>query len=112
MSLDSLQNGLLAQEGEVDIEKLNDGRIIYKGVGKGEMVYNTISVPRGSKIASLTLSDGTVVYLNTASSLKYPVTFVGNERRVEITGEVYFEVAKDAKEKNLWWLQKDLLPRY
>ncbi len=50
---------------------------------------------RGSRITSITLSDGTVVTLNAASSLTYPVAFVGTDRKVQITGEAYFEVAKD-----------------
>lgn len=95
INLDSMPNGTVATEGDITIEKLNDGRIIYKGMGDGKMIYNTLSVPKGSKIGSLTLSDGTVVFLNSASSLKYPVAFNGNERRVQITGEAYFEVAKD-----------------
>ncbi len=99
INLDSTSNGILASEGIVSIEKLDDGRIRYKGLSRGGVMYNTLSVPRGSKIANLTLSDGTVVFLNSASSLKYPVAFTGTERRVEITGEVYFEVAKDASKK-------------
>lgn len=95
INLDSIKNGTVAQEGDIIIEKLSDGRIIYRGAGDGKIVYNTLSVPRGSKIGSLTLSDGTIVFLNAASSLKYPVAFTGNERRVSITGEAYFEVAKD-----------------
>lgn len=97
--LDSIQKGMIAKEGDVTIEKLQDGRIVYKGISEGEMLYNTISVPRGSKIASLTMSDGTIVFLNTASSLRYPVAFSGKERKVSITGEAYFEVAKDKTKK-------------
>jgi transmembrane sensor len=99
VTLDSLSNGLFAQEGKVQIKKLADGRIVYNGISSGEIMYNTISVPRGSRIASLTLSDGTVVYLNSSSSLRYPVAFNNDERNVEITGEAYFEVAKNAKRK-------------
>ncbi len=99
INLDSASNGTLALDGSMRIEKLGDGRIIYKGSGNGAMLYNTVSVPRGSRIANLTLSDGTIVYLNTASSIKYPVAFPKNERRVVITGEVYFRSCERSYKK-------------
>lgn len=61
------------------------------------MEMNTIIVPRGGKF-KVTLSDGTSVWLNSSSSITYPVRFFGNERRVKLTGEAYFEVAKQTKE--------------
>ena len=94
--LDSASNGSLATEGNTRIEKLSDGQIVYTGKETGEMEYNTLTVPRGSKIASITLSDGTKVWLNSSSSLTYPVAFAGNERDVKISGEAYFEVAHNA----------------
>jgi len=57
------------------------------------VAYNTLTNPRGSKIVSINLSDGTKIWLNSESTLRYPVVFNGNERRVELTGEAYFEVA-------------------
>ncbi len=99
ISLDSTMNGELASQGKVSIKRLSDGRIVYSGTSQTAIMYNTINVPKGSKIASLILSDGTKVFLNSASSLKYPVAFIGDDRQVEITGEAYFEVAKDAKRK-------------
>ena len=62
---------------------------------RGAVAYNTLTTPRGGQY-HLTLSDGTSVWLNAASSIKYPIAFTGNERRVEITGEVYFEVEHNA----------------
>jgi len=95
--LDSAGNGILAQQGNTNIVKKNDGQLVYNSVDgqPDEIVYNTLQTPRGGQY-KLTLPDGTKVWLNAASSLKYPVVFVGNERRVEISGEAYFEVTKDA----------------
>jgi transmembrane sensor len=98
--LDSAGSGVLAVQGDINIEKTDDGNIIYQGSAIGaEMQHNILNVPRGSQIANLVLSDGSKVSLNAGSSLKYPVAFNNVERRVEITGEAYFEVAKDAKRK-------------
>jgi ferric-dicitrate binding protein FerR (iron transport regulator) len=96
--LDSAANGNLADQGAVKVIKL-DGKLTYLGnePGTGEPTYNTITTPRGGQY-QLVLSDGSVVWLNAASSLRFPVVFTGNERRVEITGEAYFEVAKNAKQ--------------
>lgn len=96
IALDSVSNGPLAQEGNIQIKKNKDGSIIYSGINAGEILYNTISVPRGSKIASLILSDGTKIWLNSASSVRYPVVFAANKRVIEIEGEAYVDVAKNA----------------
>lgn len=96
IEVDNVMNGMIATQGNVQIEKTKDGRIVYKGVTAGmQTQYNTFTVPRGSRIASIVLNDGSKVWLNAASSLTYPVAFKAGERRVEITGEAYFEVAKD-----------------
>jgi len=65
-----------------------------RGEDAGVVSYNTITVPRGGQY-QLVLSDGTAVWLNSASSLRYPTVFRGNKRTVTLTGEGYFEVAKD-----------------
>jgi transmembrane sensor len=64
----------------------------------GEPVYNKIETPIGGKY-QINLPDGTKVWLNAASSLRYPVVFTGAERRVELTGEGYFEVSKDKNKR-------------
>jgi ferric-dicitrate binding protein FerR (iron transport regulator) len=94
--LDSVGNGTVAQQGNTNVIKTEDGRIIYSHEdtkAQSEIAYNTLSNPRGSKVIDMQLSDGSHVWLNAGSSVKYPVAFVGNERKVEITGEAYFEVA-------------------
>lgn len=97
--LDSAGNGTLAEQGQVNVVKTEDGKIIYQPytTGNAPLTYNTLTNPRGSKVIDMTLSDGSHVWLNAASSLRYPVAFVGNTRKVEITGEAYFEVAHDTK---------------
>ena len=97
--LDSVGNGALALQGNVQLIKLSNGQIAYKheqGEVSTKMEYNTLSNPRGSKVIHMVLSDGSKVWLDVASSITYPVSFTGNERKVSITGEAYFEVAHDA----------------
>jgi len=97
--LDSAGNGTLANEGSVRLVKLRDGQIAYiapaQGQGDKELVYNTLTNPRGSKIIDMKFGDGSRVWLNAGSSVTYPVAFIGNERKVEITGEAYFEVVRN-----------------
>ena len=98
--LDSAANGTLTQQGNIKVQKLDNGQLAYTVNGKqvtenDEAFYNTISTPRGGQY-QVTLADGTQVWLNAASSIRFPVVFTGAERKVEITGEVYFEVTKNA----------------
>ena len=95
--LDSAGNGTLAMQGNVTLVKKDNGQIEYSASGSSlsGVGYNTLTNPRGSKVINLTLSDGSRVWLNAESSLRYPAAFSGKERTVSITGEAYFEVRHD-----------------
>lgn len=102
VDLDSAGNGQLAQQGTIKLVKLASGQIAYQtsdGQIIKELQYNTLSNPRGSKVIDIRLSDGSQVWLNAGSSITYPVAFPGNERKVELNGEGYFEVARDKAAK-------------
>jgi len=97
--LDSSGNGSLARQGNASVTKLNAGQLTYKAesVATGaisEVMYNTLTTPRGRR-TSVLLSDGTRIWLNAASSIRFPTVFTGKNRTVEVSGEAYFEVAKD-----------------
>jgi len=102
--LDSARNGLLAQQGRSKIVKLANGQLEYKtedksGDASGErdraIAYNTVSTPAGGTY-QVNLPDGSKVWLNAVSSIRFPTSFADTRRDVEITGEVYFEVARIA----------------
>lgn len=97
IEIDSIDNGMIALQGNVRIIKQSNGEITYAGSDAKEVSYNTLDVPRGSKPLSLTLSDGSQVWLNVGSSLTYPTAFTGKQRKVKISGEAYFEIAHNAK---------------
>lgn len=91
--LDSVGNGLLANQNNTTVSKKNGG-VVYNSGTNAKVVYNTMTTPRARQY-NLELSDGTKVWLNASSSITFPTSFAENERKVKITGEVYFEVAKD-----------------
>ncbi len=96
--LDNSKNGSLGKQGQTDIRKPQTGKLIYESaqVTNARPMFNTITTPKGGQY-NVVLSDGTKVWLNAASSLRFPTVFTGTERKVEMSGEVYFEVAKNAK---------------
>ncbi len=102
--LDNIQPGQLASQGSSRVTKADSGVLVYqsekltiKGVtqeAQAPVTFNTLTIPRGGQY-QLILPDGTKVWLNSASSIRFPTAFTGKERSVAITGEVYMEVAKD-----------------
>lgn len=94
--LDSMADGKVAKQGGATVTKLANGQLAYviDKQGGNEVLYNTMSTPRGGQY-KLVLPDGTAVWLNAASSITYPTVFAGGQRVVSVTGEAYFEVASD-----------------
>ncbi|PWK80492.1 FecR family protein [Mucilaginibacter oryzae] len=93
--LDNTNSGQIAQQAGVLISKTGNGEIVYQAAqSSGDVLQNTISTPKGGQYKVI-LPDGTNVWLNAASSLTYPTVFKGAERLVTLTGEGYFEVAKN-----------------
>jgi len=89
--LDTIHSGTVALQSGVTAKIVN-GDLVYEGAGS-EVVFNEVQTPKG-RYYHLILPDGSEVWLNSLSSIRYPTSFSGTERRVEITGEAYFEVAK------------------
>jgi ferric-dicitrate binding protein FerR (iron transport regulator) len=95
--LDSAKTGQLATQGQTAVLNHN-GAVTYSGKTTQQILYNTLTTGKGEQSPALTLSDGTKVWLNAASSIRFPVTFTGGIRQVEITGEAYFEVAHNTSQ--------------
>jgi transmembrane sensor len=97
--LDNAQVGTVVKVGDTKINKTRDGLLVYKASESAShnaaYSFNTIKTPRGGQY-QIILPDGSNVWLNAASSLRFPTRFTGKFREVEITGEAYFEVAKNA----------------
>ncbi|MGL5111333.1 MAG: FecR family protein [Flavobacterium sp.] len=93
--LDSVVNGILANQNRTVVSK-KDGALVYTGDKNSTAVINRMTTPRGRQY-QLVLADGTKVWLNASSSITFPTTFIQDQRKVAITGEAYFEVAKDKK---------------
>jgi transmembrane sensor len=93
--LDSAGTGPLDGEGLANLRRDAAGSLVYDAGVAAPAAMHTLSLPRGSRPLRLLLSDGTAVWLNAASAITYPTRFQGPERRVSMTGEAYFDVAKD-----------------
>lgn len=101
ITLNDAKIGTLAKEGQTAITKTKEGEIVYRSQQAAEdestvkkaLSYNTLSTPKAGQY-QVQLPDGTHVWLNALSSIRFPSAFAENERIVEVTGEVYFEVAK------------------
>jgi transmembrane sensor len=96
--LDSIKNGIIEKNESFEINKTEDGQLVYhafdrnyKNARNGD--FNIVSTPRGGEYRII-LPDGSKVWLNAASSLKFPGVFKRNVREVELDGEAYFEIAK------------------
>ena len=101
--LEDAKKGLLANQAGVRIQKTADGEIVYsfaenEGITTerlpSALIYNTIETPFGGKY-QINLPDGSRVWLNSASTLRFPAFFSGNTREVELNGEAFFDIAKD-----------------
>jgi ferric-dicitrate binding protein FerR (iron transport regulator) len=94
INLREAKNGLLDSSAGVDVLKTADGQLSYESneIARETTAFHVLSTPRGGQY-SITLPDGSRVWLNAVSSLKYPVVFGQNERVVELNGEGFFEIA-------------------
>ena len=98
IDLDDAKTGILASESNIDIKKTGSGQLEYTpGTQSVKTVkYNILSTPMGGEY-QLVLPDGSKVWLNSGSTLRFPTAFIGSERIVELKGEAYFDIAKNPK---------------
>ena len=98
IDLDDAKTGFLASESNIDIKKTGVGQLEYTaGTQTVKTVkYNILSTPLGGEY-QLVLPDGSKVWLNSGSTLRFPTAFIGSERIVELKGEAYFDIAKNPK---------------
>lgn len=96
--LDDAQNGVIANQGKTVIKKSGNGQLVYDASASvtTEITYNTITTPNGGEYEVI-LPDGSHVWLNAASAIRFPAAFTGNTRRVEINGEAYLEIVRNEK---------------
>jgi len=96
--LNSMDTGTIAEQGNTKIIKTDSGKLFYAANGENESAnsMNTLTTPRGG-VFQLTLPDGTKAWLNASSSITYPTAFNNKQRTVSVTGEVYFDVAKNSR---------------
>lgn len=94
--LDSARPGSLTRQGNTQVVKSAAGALQYKTLAGNDapITYNILSTPRGGQYR-LILPDGSKVWLDAASSIRYPTAFTGTSREVEVAGEAYFEITKD-----------------
>ncbi|WP_031530167.1 FecR family protein [Dyadobacter crusticola] len=99
IALDQVESGFVARQGNAEIRKAQEGILVYNAKTNerpGAVSINTLSTPKGGQY-QVRLPDGSKVWLNASSSIRFPSVFAAAERKVEITGEAYFEVAKDKR---------------
>ncbi len=98
LELDQTSNGVIVKNKNTLLFKTHNGQIVYNLKSRNQSFvptsYNTLTTPKGGEY-QVVLADGTKVWLNAASSITYPTSFMNKERRIKLSGEAYFEVAKD-----------------
>lgn len=93
--LEDAENGNVASQGNTSIVKTGDVLAYNAGDGRSSVLYNSVTTPKGGQYRII-LPDGSRVWLNAASSIRFPTAFAGNERIIELKGEGYFEIEKNA----------------
>lgn len=91
INIDSVPVGIIAKQGNLTIIKKENGELVYEGKANEKVLYNEVSTLNGQEL-NIYLPDGTLVYLNASSSIRYPLNFTANERLVTMEGEAYFKV--------------------